>query len=80
MRKRQTQQSRNMEDAFQEMEDLISDLMMSCNKKPIGYRTLNNKSRKKLDDWMEMVTQGLIDGTLPLVPVGEEPSQDDEYI
>ena len=79
MRKRQTAQSRNMEDAFEEMEELIAQFDDDLLQEAMWVSEQEQKDQEEVDDWMETITQGLIDGTLPLVPVGEEPSQDDEY-
>ena len=55
-----------------EMEALIAQFDTDLQAEADWVSENERKEQEEVDDWMDSVTQGLIDGTLPLVPVGED--------
>jgi hypothetical protein len=72
LRRRKGPTSTDLDDAFAEMEDLIAQFDDDLQQEAEWVSELEKQEEQDLEDWMSNVTQGLIDGTLPLVPVIDE--------
>lgn len=75
LRKRAGNLEDDNQDALDEMEALIAQFDTDLQEEADWITELEQREQQEVDDWMDTVTQGLIDGTLPLVPVGEDESE-----
>ena len=72
LRRRKGTSSSGLEEALAEMEDLIAQFDDELQQEADWVSELEAQEQRDVEDWMANVTQGLIDGTLPLVPVTDE--------
>ena len=72
LRRRRGSEASGLEDALAEMEDLIAQFDTDLQQEADWVTELERQEEQAVQDWMQSVTQGLIEGTLPLVPVAEE--------
>lgn len=75
LRRKSGAQDDDMTDAMDEMEALIAQFDSELQQEADWIVDNERQEEAEVDDWMESITQGLIDGTLPLVPVGEDESE-----
>jgi len=72
LRRRAGEQQDDTQDAMDEMEALIAQFDSDLQAEADWVSENERKEQEEVDNWMDSVIQGLIDGTLPLVPVGED--------
>lgn len=77
LRRRAGDQLDDTKDAMDEMEALIAQFDTDLQAEADWVSENERKEQQEVEDWMDSVTQGLIDGTLPLVPVGEDSWEED---
>ena len=64
------------QDAMDEMEALIAQFDTDLQQEADWITEIEQNDQEDVDNWMDSITQGLMDGTLPLVPVGENTEDD----
>ena len=74
LRRRAGEVVEDTQEAMDEMEALIAQFDSDLQQEADWITEIEEKDQEDVDNWMDSVTQGLIEGTLPLIPVGEDES------
>jgi len=72
LRRRAGEVVEDTQDAMGEMEALIAQFDSDLQQEADWITEIEQKEQEDVDNWMDNITQGLIEGSLPLIPVGDE--------